>query len=298
MVKGKFIEYIKFEKRYSAHTVQAYTTDLNQFDSFIKEHFNCTDPATADHQMIRSWIAGLSENNISTRTINRKISSLRSYYQYLLQSGSISEDPLQKVVYPKSSKELPVYVDQTDMERLFEQAGFTNSFDGLRDRLIMELLYSTGIRLAELAGLKEADVDFHNRAIKVTGKRNKQRIIPLSDRILDIISEYIRQKKKQKGGENVNLFITKKGNKIYHKMIYRIVHKYLALVTTISRKSPHVIRHSFATHMLNRGADLNAIKELLGHANLSATQVYTHNTIDKLKTIYKQAHPRASKMEE
>jgi len=233
-------------------------------------------------------------NGIAPVSVHRKISCLRVFYRFLRKEGIVKSDPMEKVVLPKRKKTLPVFVGEEALDTLLDKNNFGDDFAGLRNRMVIEMLYFTGMRRSELTGLRDTDIDFSGSAIKVTGKRNKQRIIPLTGPFIKKLKEYIRSRNEITGAEKENwLFITEKGNKLYDKYVYNIVKGYLAMVTTIEKKSPHVLRHTFATHMLNRGADLNAIKEFLGHANLSATQVYTHNTFEKLKKIYKQAHPRA-----
>jgi integrase/recombinase XerC len=234
------------------------------------------------------------DSGIIPVSVHRKISCLRVFFRFLRKEGIITSDPLEKVILPKRKKTLPVFVEEGALDKLLDEIDFGSDFTGLRNLLIIEMLYLTGMRRSELTGLRTMDVDFSGATIKVTGKRNKQRIIPLSGPFVSRIKEYMRFRNEVAGAGNESwLFITAKGNKLYDKYVYNIVRSYLAMVTTIEKKSPHVLRHTFATHMLNRGADLNAIKEFLGHANLSATQVYTHNTFEKLKKIYKQAHPRA-----
>jgi len=234
------------------------------------------------------------DSGITPVTVHRKISCLRVFFKFLRKEGIIKSDPLEKVVLPKRKKTLPVFVEEGALDTLLDENNFGNDFAGLRNRLIIEMLYMTGMRRAELTGLRNRDIDFSGASIKVTGKRNKQRIIPVSGPLVSKIKEYMRSRIEVAGTDKDEwLFITEKGNKLYDKYVYNVVKGYLSMVTTIEKKSPHVLRHTFATHMLNRGADLNAIKEFLGHANLSATQVYTHNTFEKLKKIYKQAHPRA-----
>ena len=287
-----FLKYLKYEKRYSKHTIISYENDLMQFTSFCQK---ITDnKIIKDHKIIRSWIITLMEEKYSSRSINRKISSLKTYYKYLLKEKEIKTNPLEKIISPKNNKNIPQFIPEEDIEKLFLEEIFSTDFPGTRDRLIIELLYSTGIRLSELANLKISDIEFERKLIKVLGKRQKQRIIPITNLIIDILNKYLLLKNKLPVNSNMQyLLITNKGKKIYNKLIYRTVKKYLSLTTTVSKKSPHILRHTFATHLLNKGADLNAIKELLGHANLSATQVYTHNTYEKLNQIYKQAHPRA-----
>ncbi|MCD6113375.1 MAG: tyrosine recombinase XerC [Bacteroidales bacterium] len=290
---NRFIEYIKYEKRSSINTVQAYKSDLQQFYYFLKRQYNIDNIKEVNHLIIRSWIIDLIDNGISNRSINRKLSTLKSFYKYLLRNEIIDKNPMNKILSPKTTKKLPVFVEEEKMNLLLDEVDFGEGFTALRDKLIVEMLYDTGIRLSELTNLKVSDVKINDSSLKVLGKRNKERIIPFCDRLRLIINEYLKQRKEVNTENCEYFFITAKGKKVYPKLIYRIVNNYLSKVTTLQRKSPHVLRHTFATHMLNHGADLNAIKELLGHANLSATQIYTHNTIENLKNIYKQAHPKA-----
>ncbi|MCX6246901.1 MAG: tyrosine recombinase XerC [Bacteroidetes bacterium] len=303
MEKGKFIDYIQYEKRYSPHTVSAYRSDLDQFFSFLDKQYNLSDIREVTHPMIRSWLVLLMEEKISPRSVNRKMTTLKSFYRFLLKEGSVTVNPMRKIISPRTSKRLPSFVEKEKMAMLFEEVNFGEGFTGLRDQLILEVLYATGMRLSELINLKESDVDFHRSTLKVLGKRNKERLIPFSNKFADHLKRYLQGKSDLPGiteslsltdkPESVYLFVTNSGNKVYPRFIYRVVTKYLSQVTTLQKVSPHVLRHTFATHLLNNGAELNAVKELLGHASLSATQVYTHNTIEKLKTIYKQAHPKA-----
>jgi integrase/recombinase XerC len=295
MTKDRFLNYITYEKRYSQHTIQAYGSDLQQFFDYATAQYDLSDINKVDHQVVRSWIVNLMEGKSSARTVNRKITTLKSYFKFLIKEGSITENPMNRVIAPKTSKRLPVFVEQVSMNKLFDEIEFGEGYPAIRDRLILEMFYATGMRLSELVNLKEEDLDLYKNVLKVTGKRNKQRIIPFSGNLVELLKFYLETKRKifRNDEQNAHLFVTNKGEKLYPKMVYRMVNHYLNLVTTISKRSPHVIRHTFATHMLNNGADLNAIKEILGHANLAATQVYTHNTIEKLKSIYKQAHPRA-----
>jgi len=287
---NKFLEYLEFEKRYSKYTIVSYKTDLLQFDTYLSVIFE-VGVEEATHVMIRSWMVTLVESGISSRTINRKKSTLQVFYKYLKAKVLIQESPMQKVVAPKVEKRLPHYVKKQDMESLFSEVEFTNDFFGSRDRLILELFYSTGMRLSELVELKEGSV--LEDSIKVVGKRNKERVIPITSVMKGKIIDYIRLKRNEFPESTQSLFVTDKGEKLYQKFVYRKVKQYLSLVTSQGKKSPHVLRHTFATHMLDNGAELNAIKEMLGHASLSATQVYTHNSIEKLKNVYKQAHPRS-----
>jgi integrase/recombinase XerC len=292
--KESFLQYIQIEKRYSPHTVRSYLNDLDQFYSFLSAQGLPGDPLKVTSHDIRAWIVSMLDNNYTTVSVHRKISCLRVFYRYLRKESLLKTDPLEKVVLPKRKKTLPVFVEEAAMSSLLDDYSFGDDFAGIRNRTIIEMLYLTGMRRSELIGLNNNDVDLSEGSLKVTGKRNKQRIIPLVKPFIQRLDQYIKVRD-EKNRDSVNewFFITDKGNKLYDKYVYNIVNGYLAMVTTIEKKSPHILRHTFATHMLNRGADLNSIKELLGHANLSATQVYTHNTFEKLKKIYKQAHPRA-----
>jgi len=293
MVQGNFIDYIRHEKRYSQHTIQAYQKDLSQFTSFLDEQYNIDDVTKVGHEHIRSWLVQLMEGGLSTRSVLRKLSTLKSFFKYLVRNNKIDLNPTLVVIPPKTPTRNPEFVDEDNMKKLFEGISFAEDFSGYRDLLILEVFYGTGIRLSELIELKEDDISFDNRTIKVLGKRNKERLIPFTIKMEGQLSEYLQFKRKTgMEGEGL-LFITDQGKKLYPRLVYRIVNKYLSQVTTLTKKSPHILRHTFATHMLNRGADLNAVKEFLGHANLAATQVYTHNTVEKLKKIYQQAHPRA-----
>ena len=293
--KKKFIQYIKFEKRYSKYTLTAYKKDLSQFSSFIEKNYNIFYIKNVTHLTIRSWLAYLMGNSISTRTINRKISTLKSFYKYLLKKNIVEKNPMDKIISPKTYKRLPNFIEKDKMDLLFSQSDFGKGFSSARDILILEMFYATGMRLSEIVNLHLLDVDTYNCTIKVLGKRNKERIIPFSNKLKILIINYIEAKQKIVNNKENNdyFFVTEKGKKIYTKLVYRIVNHYLSQITTLDKKSPHVLRHTFATHMLNNGADLNAIKELLGHSNLASTQIYTHNTIAKLKTVYKQAHPKS-----
>jgi len=294
MSAERFIQYIKFEKRFSPHTIVAYENDLQQFFTYLKVTYELDDIQAVNHSMIRSWMVSMMEAKISARSINRKITTLKSYYKFLLQSGTVKVNPMLKIQSPKTSKRLPVFVDEQKMDLLFDHVDFGEGYEAERDKLILEIFYATGMRLSELVNLKDKDIDLVNCQIKVLGKRNKERIIPFTNVLGRMIADYL-EKKKENFSQNINhLFVTEKGKPIYQKLVYRIVTHRLGQVTTLDKKSPHVLRHTFATHMLNHGADINSIKEMLGHANLSATQVYTHNTIEKLKKVYKQAHPRAN----
>ncbi len=291
--KESFLHYIQTEKRYSPHTVRSYINDLDQFFSFLLNQNLSADPAHVTSHDVRAWIVSLMSNGYSAVSVHRKISCLRVFYRYLRKEGFVLSDPLEKVVLPKRKKTLPVFVEEESIAKLLDNDNFGDSLAGIRNRTIIEMLYLTGIRRAELIGLHDRDLDLESALVKVTGKRNKQRIIPLTKRFVESLREFINIRNASTFLHPDGwLFVTDKGNKLYDKYVYNIVNDYLAMVTTIEKKSPHVLRHTFATHMLNHGADLNTIKEFLGHANLSATQIYTHTTFEKLKKIYKQAHPR------
>ena len=288
---NSFFDYLTYEKKYSTHTITSYKNDLFQFILFInpsEEEFSISE---INYQHIRAWVTNLIKHKIAARSVNRKLSSLKSFFKYLQRQQIIEINPLSKISGPKTPKRLPVFVDEQQMENLFLDVVFEEGFNGQRDRLILDLLYQTGIRRSELTHLKETDVDLFNSTIKVLGKRNKERLIPISLELKRNLDDYLSVKQAL-NISNIMLLVTEKGNALSEQAVYKSVKNYLSQVTTIQKKSPHVLRHTFATHLLNNGADINAVKDLLGHANLSATQVYTHNTIDKLKKSYKQAHPR------
>lgn len=288
----RFIRYVRYEKRFSPHTIKAYETDLLQFQTFLTTYE--TTLAEATHTLVRSWVMECMEADTGAKSINRKISSLRSFYKFLQREGLVVKSPMEQVQAPKIPKRLPVIVEEAKLNALLDdEALFPSGFEGLRDRVVLELLYGTGIRLAELLGLKNIDIDDYNQQIKVLGKRNKERIIPLAKPLYALLKVYLDQKNELGFTSTEKLIVTDKGTAAYPKLIYRLVKQALGEVSTQDKKSPHILRHSFATALLNKGAELTAIKELLGHANLSATQVYTHNSIEKLKSIYKQAHPKA-----
>lgn len=295
MLKDEFIHHIRFEKRYSAHTVGAYNRDLEQFFTYLHSVYGIEDAAAVTPALVRSWMVFLMEKSLDTKSINRKISALKSFYRFLMKQGKIDENPMQKVTSPKMSKRLPVFVEEEKMDLLLGEVEFENNFTGIRDRLILEMFYFTGMRLSELTGLRDPDIDLQQSQIKVLGKRNKERIIPFGKELKKSILNYRDVRDTEIGSFSRDgwFFMTVRGKKLYEKLVYRVVNNYLSKVSSLKKKSPHVLRHTFATHMLNHGADLNAVKELLGHASLAATQVYTHNTIERLKSIYNQAHPRA-----
>jgi integrase/recombinase XerC len=288
-----FLSYIEYERRYSKHTIESYKNDLEQFFYYLKTEYQKEEIELANHLEIRSWIVQMMEAEISPRSINRKLSTLKSFFKFLMRKGAVKKSPMSKVLAPKTSKRLPVFVEKSGIERLLKDIEFPEGFEGERDRMIIDLFYNTGMRRSELLNLKETDMDSYNAQIKVLGKGNKERIIPIQPQLRDSIKNYIATKNNAILNPSIYLFVNNEGKQLAPSNIYQIVKKYLNMVTTIDKKSPHVLRHTFATHLMNNGADINAVKELLGHSSLAATQVYTHNTIDKLKNIYKQAHPKA-----
>ena len=294
---ASFIKYLQYERRYSSHTVDSYQNDLMQFSAFLTQ----TKPEgeielkDAEHNEIRSWIISLMEDGLDPRSVNRKMAALRTYFKFLLKRDIITKDPTARLSALKTSKKLPSFVKETELIGLLSQFESDDTFTGKRNKLVLELLYGTGIRLSELIHLKKSDINLKEGLIKVLGKRNKERIIPLPAELISVIDDYTISREKALGeytGDDF-LVVTDKGRKTYPMYIYRIVNRFLALFTTTDKKSPHVLRHTFATHLLNKGADLNAIKDLLGHSSLASTQVYTHNTIEKLKAVFDQAHPKA-----
>ncbi|MBC7451828.1 MAG: tyrosine-type recombinase/integrase [Cytophagales bacterium] len=290
----EFLTYLSFEKRYSKHTVVSYQNDLSNFSDYLITTYELAQPEQANYPMLRSWIVMLVDQDMMPKSINRKIACLRSYYHFLLKKEYIAKDPTLKIRALKVKKSLPVFVSEDDMGKLMDQLLFDNSFEGIRDKMVFEILYGTGIRLSEIIGLKHSDINLYLKSIKVLGKGNKERIIPINDALYHLTKEYIIQKKNEQFGNISEFFIvTNDGKQTYPMFIYRLVRKYLDEITTVDKRSPHVLRHTFATHLLNKGADLNAIKDLLGHTSLAATQVYTHNSIDKLKAIFDQAHPKS-----
>ncbi len=289
-----FLNYLKTEKRYSSHTLKAYENDLRQFTRFISGEEDIM-ASSASHKQIRLWIVRMMENGVSPRTIRRKISALGSFYRYLVRRGILPSSPMAKVSLPRWGRPLPEFITENNLEHLLDKTDFGVDYSGYRDRVMLELLYFTGIRRSELVMLNDSDVNTMEMTIKVHGKGGKERLVPLSPAFSAVLDDF-RAKKESwfgKAGPSEPFFVTVANRRLYPELVYRVVRKYLLLVAGTGKKSPHILRHSFATHMLNNGADLNAIKELLGHANLNATQVYTHNSFEKLKKIYKQAHPRA-----
>lgn len=285
-----FCEHLSAERRLSTHTVQAYRNDLLQLSAYAMDNWQEENIQNLQFADLRNWVAGVSEAGFNAKSVNRKIASLKTFYKFLLRRKIIHDDPTLLLKSLKTQKKPPAFVKNDDMERVMDAQGYTSDFEGLRDRVVMELLYGTGIRLAELLGLKNTDIDFYNKQIKVLGKRNKERLIPVHNALIALLTTYLDHKIHITSLQN--LIVTNKGEAAYPVFIQRITKKYLA-GSKLPKQSPHVLRHTFATHLLNEGADLNAIKDLLGHSSLAATQVYTHNSIKKLKDIHKLAHPKA-----
>ncbi len=294
---GEFIDYLKFEKRYSPHTINGYLLGLEQFTDYLFTTFDIKElvPAEITPAIIRSWLASLkNEEGNSSKTINMKISVLRSFFKYQLRQGRVEATPMTNMVAPKIPKRLPVYVEEADIDTLLTSVEFPDSWQGRTDKLLLKVFYSTGVRRSELVGLKESQLNRSGNSLKVLGKGNKERVIPVSQELVKDMNGYLQEKRARfEKADMVHFFVNEKGRALYPGYVHRVVTKYLQQVTTVGKKSPHVLRHSFATHLTNNGADLNAVKELLGHSSLAATQIYTHNTIEKLKEVYKKAHPKA-----
>ncbi|GGZ81500.1 integrase [Algibacter mikhailovii] len=291
-----FTDYLLLEKNYSKLTVKAYNNDLNTFLDFVKTSYEVNTINDVNYAQIRSWIVSLVETKLSNRSINRKVSALNTYYKFLLKIGDIKSNPLSKHKALKTSKKVQIPFSETEMETVLDDLKFDNSFESTRDKLIIELFYSTGIRRIELVNLKLNNLDLNSKALKVLGKRNKERVVPLLDSVIETLHAYLKKRLElDEVVDEVFLFLTKKGVKIYETLVYRIINEYFSLASSKVKKSPHILRHSFATHLLNQGADLNAVKELLGHSSLASTQVYTHNSIAELKKVHVNAHPRSKK---
>ena len=291
----EFLHYLTFQKRYSKHTIVSYQNDLTGFFDFIQFQYSSIELKDISASIVRSWLASLKADKIASKTINRKISSLKSFFKYQLKMENIETSPVSTISSLKISKRLPSFVEQKDTNTLFNETLFPDTLEGKTNRLLLMVFYQTGMRLNELINIKESQIDKANNNIKVLGKGNKERVIPISNELLKEIGEYVSEKKKLLSSESLIpfLFINKKNKKLYPKYVYNVVKKYLGEVSTNERKSPHILRHTFATHLTNNGADINAIKELLGHSSLASTQIYTHNSIDKLKQVHKQAHPKS-----
>ena len=288
-----FTDYLLLEKKYALHTVKAYKKDIESFKEFCISEFQVSNLKEVNYSEIRSWIVSLSQNEISNRSINRKLSALNSFYKFLLKTETIQINPLAKHKALKTSKKVQIPFSHSEIENVLNLLDFDDSFEGLRDKLIIELFYSTGIRRIELVQLKLSDINLSQKTLKVLGKRNKERYLPLLNSVLKTINEYIFKREEIINSQNSEyVFLTSKGNKIYETLVYRVINSYFSKASTKVKKSPHILRHSFATHLLNQGADLNAVKELLGHSSLAATQIYTHSNIAELKKVYAKSHPR------
>ncbi len=292
-IVDKYINYLRYEKNYSSHTEISYSTDLLQFKAFVEANYPGIDLISVDGDIVRFWIISLMEHKTSARSVNRKLSSLKSFYRFLQRIGDISVNPLKKVSGPKAKKPIPSFINYNDMEKVLDEVVENDDFEAFRDRVILELFYVTGMRRAELIGLVDTDVDLEAGSIRVTGKRNKQRIIPISKNTIELICSYLDVRNHNFENQTVAFFVKKDGEAMYPMMIHRIVSSHLKWIPTLEKASPHVLRHSFATGMLNNGADINAVKELLGHSSLASTEIYTHTSFDELKKIYNKAHPRA-----
>lgn len=287
-----FLQFLRFEKRYSQHTLIAYNKDLNQFREYIQFEFDITNPKELAHFHIRSWLATLKDDAQMARTINRKLSSLNSFYNYLLRHNLVEKNPVKQLHALRLPERLPSYIKENETQYFLEELQFAEGFKGFTERLICELLYQTGMRRNELLQLKEQDIEWSLQQVRILGKGNKERLVPISAMLLHTLKDYINEKKKLEKYDESHLLILETGEPLYAGYIYRVVKKYLTAVTTLAKRSPHVLRHTFATHLLSNGANIQAIKDLLGHSSLAATQVYTHNNIEKLKEIHKLNHPR------
>lgn len=291
---NKYIEYLRYEKNYSSHTEISYFTDLSQFVDFLQKFHPEVELQTVDSDVVRLWLVQLMRDKVSPRSVNRKLSALKSFYKYLLKNKEVSINPTLRVVGPRMSKPIPVFVNDKDMEMLLEDVNVEcNDFVASRDNIILEMFYVTGIRRAELIGIKDVDVDLHTRTVQVTGKRNKQRLIPLSEAMCDRLKVYMQKRDEEVEKSSDALFVKLDGQPLYPMLLHKLISNQLKTIPTLAKTSPHVLRHSFATSMLNNGADINAVKELLGHSSLAATEVYTHTSFEELKNIYNKAHPRA-----
>jgi integrase/recombinase XerC len=289
----EFKNWLRYEKRSSEHTVVSYINDLEQFESFLKETYAGTVAEDTQPAMIKTWIIGLMNEKYSPASINRKIVSLNTYFKFLIREEKISVNPVKNIQGPKKGKRIVKYLEEDEILKILDELQYEDDFDGIRNRLIIEMLYGTGIRLSEIIGLKVSETDINGGFIKVLGKRSKERIIPMNRTLNELVSKYMEKRREVPGAVDKDvLFLTGSGNNLYPMFVYRVVKQYVDKMILRTHVSPHVLRHTFATHLINRGADINAIKELLGHANLSATQIYTHNTVERLKKVYKQAHPR------
>ncbi|MDC6280940.1 tyrosine recombinase XerC [Caecibacteroides pullorum] len=293
MLTDSFLDYLRYERNYSDDTVKAYGEDIRQFQEFGGEDVGLQSPSEVVVDVVREWMIHLMNLGYATTSVNRKLSSLRSYYKYLLRKGEVKVDPLRKITGPKNKKNLPVFVKESEMNRLLDDEDFGEGFEGCRDHLVIAMFYATGMRLSELIGLDDGDVDFAASVIKVTGKRNKQRLIPFGEELRVEMETYVKQRDESVPVRSDAFFVRKTGERLYPNIVRKIVTRNLSKVVTVKKRSPHVLRHTFATSMLNHEAELGAIKELLGHESLATTEIYTHTTFEELKKVYNQAHPRA-----
>lgn len=293
MLTNSFLDYLHYERNYSGKTVSAYAEDISQLEEFAKEEVGEFNPAEVKSDLIREWIVSLMDKGYTSTSVNRKLSSLRSFYKYLLKQGVVEVDPLRKISGPKNKKPLPSFLKEGEMNRLLDETDFGEGFKGCRDHLIIGMFYATGMRLSELIDLDDKDVDFSASLLKVTGKRNKQRLIPFGDELRDAMLTYVDVRNETVSERSEAFFIRENGERLYKSLVYNLVKRNLSKVVTLKKRSPHVLRHTFATTMLNNEAELGAVKELLGHSSLATTEIYTHTTFEELKKVYKQAHPRA-----
>lgn len=293
LLTDSFLDYLRYERNYSDDTVKAYGEDIRQFQEFGGEDVGLQSPSEVVVDVVREWMIHLMNLGYATTSVNRKLSSLRSYYKYLLRKGEVKVDPLRKITGPKNKKNLPVFVKENEMNRLLDDEDFGEGFEGCRDHLVIAMFYATGMRLSELIGLDDGDVDFAASVIKVTGKRNKQRLIPFGEELRAEMEAYVKQRDESVPVRSGAFFVRKTGERLYPNIVRKIVTRNLSKVVTVKKRSPHVLRHTFATSMLNHEAELGAIKELLGHESLATTEIYTHTTFEELKKVYNQAHPRA-----
>ena len=293
MLTDSFLDYLRYERNYSEKTVLAYGEDISQLREFAQEEIGDFNQAEVTPELIREWIVSLMDKGYASTSVNRKLSSLRSFYKFLLKKKVVLVDPLRKITGPKNKKPLPSFLKENEMNRLLDDTDFGEGFEGCRDHLIIEMFYATGIRLSELIGLDDKDVDFSASLLKVTGKRNKQRLIPFGDELKEGMLEYVNVRNEQVLESGGAFFVRKNGERLYKNLVYNLVKRNLSKVVTLKKRSPHVLRHTFATTMLNNEAELGAVKELLGHSSLATTEIYTHTTFEELKKVYKQAHPRA-----
>lgn len=288
-----FLDYLQYERNYSEETIKSYREDLRQFEEFAREEIGDSAPSEVKAELVREWIVSLMDRGYTSTSINRKLSSLRSFYKFLLRKGEVAVNPLQKITGPKNKKPLPAFLRESDMDRLLDEVDFGEGFKGCRDHMIIEMFYATGVRLSELIGLDNKNVDFSSSLIKVTGKRNKQRLIPFGEELKIAMTEYVDVRNEAVPVRTDAFFVRENGERLSRSIVENLVKRNLSKVVTLKKRSPHVLRHTFATTMLNHDAELGAIKELLGHESLATTEVYTHTTFEELKKVYNLAHPRA-----